>query len=266
MVHPSTPDVSASAQLTLFCMPAETLRSGHGVSWLAHVGLEEQVRAAEFKNPDEALAFAAQHTLMRCMAAALLDVKANLAAEIEVDRTCSLCESGQLHGKPRIEGVNLNMARALGLAVGVTGPTGLSLGVDVMTVRGSYYDSFDSIALADYEKRVVASLPDLEAALARHLFWCAKEAVLKATGYGLALEPRKVMLSLPPLPSDLAQAHGLTAMASAQLPGEREPRTYWVTWQVFEGTHLLAVASDQPHVLISHRVTAPFMVRRVLAV
>lgn len=264
MVHPSASAGSASAQLTLFSMPAETLRTGHGVSWLAYVGIEEQVKAAEFKNPDEALAFAAQHTLMRCMAATLLGVKATAAADIAVDRTCLLCGSGQPHGKPRIEGVNLSMARALGLAAGVTGPTGLSIGLDLITVRGSYYDSFDRIALADYEKRVVASLPAAEAALARHLLWGAKEAVLKATGYGLALAPSTVMLALPPLPAALEDAHGLTARASVQLPGEAQPRTYWVTWQVHEGTYLLAVASDQPHALTSHRVTTPLMVRRAL--
>ncbi|WP_237207597.1 4'-phosphopantetheinyl transferase family protein [Rothia nasimurium] len=264
MVHPSATAEAASAQLTLFCMPAETLRTGHGVSWLAYVGLAEQARAAEFKNPDEALAFAAQHTLMRCMAASHLGVKATSASEIPVDRTCLLCVSSQPHGKPRIEGVNLSMARALGLAAGVTGPAGLSIGLDLITVRGSYYDSFDRIALADYEKRVVASLPTAEAALARHLLWSAKEAVLKATGYGLALAPSTVMLALPPLPAALEDAHGLTARASVQLPGEAQPRTYWVTWQVHEGTYLLAIASDQPHALTSHRVTAPLMVRRAL--
>lgn len=264
MVHPSATAEAASAQLTLFCMPAETLRTGHGVSWLAYVGLAEQARAAEFKNPDEALAFAAQHTLMRCMAASHLGVKATSASEIPVDRACLLCTSGQPHGKPRIEGVNLSMARALGLAAGVTGPAGLSIGLDLITVRGSYYDSFDRIALADYEKRVVASLPAPEAALARHLLWSAKEAVLKATGYGLALEPKKVMLALPPLPAALEQAQGLTARASVHLPGETEPRTYWITWQVHEGTYLLAVASNCPHTLTVYAVTTPLMVRRVL--
>ncbi|ORC16480.1 hypothetical protein A7979_03950 [Rothia nasimurium] len=269
MVHGPSAAGQTASPLTLFTLPAETLRGGYGINWLDYVGLAERARAAEFSNPDEALAFAAQHTLMRAIAASVLGVKPTAAANIPVDRTCLLCAdaptgSAQTHGKPRIDGVNLSMARSLGLVAGALAPADVAVGLDVIAIRGSYYDSFDRIALADYEKRVVASLAQSEASVARHLLWSAKEAVLKASGYGLAVEPSRVMLSLPPISSSIEDSHGLTARAVAHLPGGEAPATFWLTWQVYHGTHLLAVASDTPHRVMAHTVTTPLAVKRVL--
>lgn len=267
----------AVSRVSLFALPALSLRSGQGVSWLAYVGLAEQEKAASFSHPDEALAFAAQHTLMRVLAAQLLGVRPTSAADIPVDRSCLLCGKSPSHGKPRIEGVNFSMARSLGLAAGAVAGPGACLGVDLVQLRGNYYDSFDALALAPYEKRVVKSLAKEQAQLVRHLLWVGKEAVLKATGYGLALAPAQVMFSLPPLPQTLEEAQGLAAQAKAFLPADPsqgqnplEPEdaqqtiSFWVTWQVLEGKYLLAVASDRPHELTSHLVTSPLEVRRGL--
>lgn len=265
----------AVSRVSLFALPALSLRSGQGVSWLAYVGLAEQEKAASFSHPDEALAFAAQHTLMRVLAAQLLGVRPTSAADIPVDRSCLLCGKSPSHGKPKIEGVNFSMARSLGLAAGAVAGPGVSLGVDLVQLRGNYYDSFDALALAPYEKRVVKSLTKEQAQLVRHLLWVGKEAVLKATGHGLALAPAQVMFSLPPLPQTLEEAQGLTAQARVLFPtgagdGEGQPETdqqaasFWVTWQVLEGKYLLAVASDQPHELTSHLVASPIEVRRGL--
>lgn len=269
MVEPHAHQLQAPAPLTLLTLPAQSLRSGHGVSWLAYVGFAEQSRAAEFTHPDDALAFAAQHTLMRCLAASLLGVKPTAAADIPVDRSCTLCShaprpAAATHGKPRIEGVNLNMARTQGLAAGVLAPETITVGLDLVAARGSYYDSFDRIALADHEKQVVASLPADRASLARHMLWCAKEAVLKATGYGLVLQPRSVLLSLPLIPAQLDQAHGLTARASLLLPEADQPQNFWVSWQVEDPHYLLAVATSTPHQITQHTVTTPLTVKRAL--
>lgn len=265
----------AATRVSLFALPALSLRSGQGVSWLAYVGLAEQEKAASFSHPDEALAFAAQQTLMRVLAAQVLDVRPTSAADIPVDRSCLICGTSSSHGKPRIEGVNFSMARSLGLAAGALARPGVSLGLDLVQLRGNYYDSFDSLALAPYEKRVVKSLTKEQAQLVRHLLWVGKEAILKASGYGLALAPAQVMFSLPPLPQTLAEAHGLSAQAKAlfpagagngegQLETDQQATSFWVTWQILEDKYLLAVASDQPHELTSHLVTSPIEVRRGL--
>lgn len=264
MVHASIVDGASHTRLALFLMPPETLRSGHGVSWLAYVGMTEQKRAAEYASPEEAMSYAAQHTLMRCIAATVLGVRDAEASQIPVDRSCSLCLKSASHGKPRLEGVNLNMARALGLAAGVYSASDTALGIDLITVRDHYFDGFDRIALADYEKRVVDSLLPDQARLVRQMLWCAKEAVLKASGHGLSVKPNQVMLALPPLPTDIGSVHGLTAGAKAYLPEQAEPVPFWITWQVYEDTHLVAVASKGPHHLEAQKVTAPYMVKRAL--
>lgn len=264
MVQASTTDGAHHPPLTLFLMPPETLRSGHGVSWLAYVGMTEQRRAAEYATPEEAMSYAAQQSLMRCIAATVLGVKDTEAAQIPVDRSCRICSRSATHGKPRIQGVNLNMARALGLAAGIHSLSDTAVGIDLLTIRGQYVDGFDSIALADYEKRVVDSLTPDQARLVRQMLWCAKEAVLKASGHGLSVNPSQVLLALPPLPENIGQVHGLSARAKAYLPGREEAVPFWITWQVYQGTHLLAIASAAPHRLEVHQVTAPYMVKRVL--
>lgn len=232
------------------------------MSWLAYVGMSEQKRAAEFATSEEAMSYAAQHTLMRCIAATILGVRDAEAAQIPVDLTCHICHRSPTHGKPQIEGVNLNMARALGLVAGVYSASAATIGVDLITVRGNYFDGFDRIALADYEKRVVEALAPEQARLVRQMLWCAKEAVLKASGYGLAVNPSQVMISLPSLPSEASQLDGLTARAQAYLPYAEEPVPFWITWQVYNSSHLVAVAVDRPHRLETYRVTAPYMVKR----
>lgn len=264
MVHASIVDGESLAPLTLFLMPPETLKSGHGVSWLAYVGLTEQKRAAACATPEEAISYAAQQTLLRCIAASVLGVRDGDAAQIPVDRSCDICHRSLTHGKPHIEGVNLNMARALGLVAGLYSTSDTALGTDLITVRGNYFDGFDRIALAGYEQRVVDSLNPDQARLVRQMLWCAKEAVLKASGYGLAISPNRVMLALPPLPSELSQLQGLSTRAQAHLPQQEEPITFWITWQIYSNSHLVAVASNQPHQLETHRVTAPYMVKRAL--
>lgn len=267
MSYPAADSAQPVAPLTVLALPALALRTGHGVSWLAYVGLAEQMRAAEFSNPDDALAFAAQHTLMRCMAATLLEVKPTAASDIPVDRSCPLCSSGQPHGKPRIKGTNLSMARSLGLAVGLSAPVGVTAGVDVVRLRGSYYDSFDGLSLTPAEKQKVAALTGEAADLARHLLWSAKEAVLKATGFGLGIPPRSVDVALDHFPQSApAMGHDLlTARARLTPPASSTvqlPQEFWVSWTVYDGDYLLAVASSSPHVLTLHTVQTPLAVKR----
>ncbi|WP_421084365.1 4'-phosphopantetheinyl transferase superfamily protein [Rothia nasimurium] len=267
MSYPAADSTQPVAPLTLLALPALALRTGHGVSWLAYVGLAEQMRAAEFNNPEDALAFAAQHTLMRCMAATLLEVKPTAASEIPVDRSCPLCSSNQPHGRPRIKGTNLSMARSLGLAVGLSAPVGIAAGVDVVRLRGSYYDSFDGLSLTPTEKQRITALPGESADFARHLLWSAKEAVLKATGFGLGIPPRSVEIDLDhfPLSAPTVGDGLLSARAQLTLPegtGAQVPLEFWVSWTVYEGQYVLAVASSSPHHLNLQTVQTPLAVKR----
>ncbi|QNV38105.1 4'-phosphopantetheinyl transferase family protein [Rothia terrae] len=244
----------------LFLLDPEMLRSGYGVSWLAYVGFEEQRRAAEFTHPDDAMTYAAQHALMRTIAATTLGVLPTGAAAIPVDRSCSLCDSGAQHGKPTIEGVNLNMSRTQGLVIGgFTRDHQLLLGIDVEKSRGSLHNGFDRIALAPSEREFLATLDSQSAQLVRMLLWNAKEAVLKATGHGLSVDPRSVVVTMSDDSAPFSRAH-----ASFADPSTNCKYSFDVHWYT-KGEHYICVAASAPVSVAMHRVTTPKMVRDLLA-
>lgn len=253
---------TASAPVELFLLPPSMLRSGYGVSWLAYVGIAEQMRAAEFTHPDDAMTYAAQQTLMRCMAASVLDIKPTGAAEIPVDRTCRLCETGADHGKPRIEGVNLNMSRTIGMTVGAYTPAhDVVLGVDVERLRGSLHNSLDRVALAETEKTLLAEAPAEHQQLLRTLLWSAKESVLKATGHGLSVDPRTVVITPTDNTgdADLPYSH---ASAVFTLPDATQQH-FEVQWFV-QDEYYLSVATSLATTVTLNPVTTPKMVRDML--
>lgn len=250
---------TASA-VELFLLEPEVLRSGYGVSWLAYVGFEEQRRAAEFTHPDDAMTYAAQHALMRTIAASALGILPTGAAAIPVDRSCSLCDSGAMHGKPTIEGVNLNMSRTQGLVTGgFTRDSHLLLGIDVEKARESLHNGFDRIALAPSEKEFLDSLDEQSAQLVRMLLWNAKEAVLKATGHGLSVDPRSVVVAMTSDSAPFTRAHA--SFADPVTGHNFSFDVYWYT----EGEHYICVAASAPVSITLHRVTTPKMVRDILA-
>lgn len=254
------PADASPVAVEVFLLQPSILRSGHGVSWLAYVGIAEQMRAAEFTNPDDAMTYAAQHALMRTIAASALGILPTGAAAIPVDRSCSLCDSGALHGKPTIEGVNLNMSRTQGLVTGgFTRDSHLLLGIDVEKTRGSLHSGFDRIALAPCEKEFLSSLDKQSAQLVRMLLWNAKEAVLKATGHGLSVDPRTVVVTMSSDRAPFTRAH-----ASFTDPVTGRNFRFEVHWYA-EGEHYICVAASAPVSINLHQITTPNTVRHVLA-
>ena len=244
-------------------MPAAVLYSGHSASWLTYVGLEEQEKAAGYRNREDAVSYAAQHTLMRCIAASALDVRATLAADIPVDRRCTLCETGELHGKPRIEGISFNMARSQGAVAGAFSPDpSTRLGLDIEKMRGSYYAGFDNISLSPTEKDHLAAYSLSTQRVLRLMLWTGKQAVLKATGHGLSLSPSAVLLNLRGFPADVVDPIIFETQALLTLPGGK-PENFYVSWQVYED-FAIAVASDSPVSVELLAVLTPLEVKRAV--
>lgn len=125
--------------------------------------------------------------LLRLAAARAMGVE---PGEVAVDRTCDRC--GDQHGRPRLPGSGLHASVShsgdlVAVALTAAGP----VGVDVEAVR-----PIDFVAVADRictpsERAEVRGLTDF------YTVWTRKEAVLKATGEGLARPMTDLHVSAP---------------------------------------------------------------------
>lgn len=77
------------------------------------------------------------------------------------------------------------------------------VGVDVEQVAATRFDGFDDVALTPAERAEVERYAPAEQAWARAVYWSRKEAVLKAIGLGLSVDPRTLQMSAPHLPAAL---------------------------------------------------------------
>jgi 4'-phosphopantetheinyl transferase len=77
------------------------------------------------------------------------------------------------------------------------------VGVDVEQAAATGFDGFDDVALTSAERTEVAHCAPASQARARAVYWARKEAVLKATGRGLAVDPCALEVSAPHLPAAL---------------------------------------------------------------
>jgi 4'-phosphopantetheinyl transferase len=121
---------------------------------------------------------AAAHALLRAVLTQLTGT-----ADHVLQRTCGTC--GGPHGKPVLDHPSLHVSlssagNAAVVAVTAAGP----VGVDVERVAATGFDGFPGVALGPDE-------PD-GTTEDRARAWVRKEAVLKATGSGLAVDPRSV--------------------------------------------------------------------------
>ena len=117
---------------------------------------------------------------------------------VTVLRRCENC-GGDDHGRPVVAGpahppVWASLSRAGGLvAVAATslGP----VGIDIESLERVAVAGFDDVAFSVGERESVRSSAD--PMLRRALLWTAKEAVLKARGTGLRVDPREVDVENP---------------------------------------------------------------------
>lgn len=150
--------------------------------------------------------FATGRALLRLVVGARLGIEPH---EVVVHARCARCGSPS-HGAPTVDQVDraraaphVSVSHAAGLVmVAVTdlGP----VGVDCEPLDSALVSGFAGVALAPHERAALADAPS-EALLRT---WVRKEALLKATGRGLATDPRAVVLSPWPDPPQVISAPG----------------------------------------------------------
>ncbi|MCZ2402279.1 4'-phosphopantetheinyl transferase superfamily protein [Paenarthrobacter sp. Z7-10] len=148
----------------------------------------EHSAAARFRQARDGQAYTAAHVLFRLMAARWLGTDPGRAAELEVKRHCRSC--GGAHGKPRIDGVELSLSRSSDAVMVAAAPAGCAIGADLERIPAELFAGFDNFALSTAELASV-SHSDISG---RIRLWVAKEAALKATSHGLALDPHTLSI------------------------------------------------------------------------
>ncbi|MFB6718719.1 4'-phosphopantetheinyl transferase family protein [Kribbella sp. NPDC056345] len=146
--------------------------------FVADLNAVEQQRYAAYRRDADKARFLLGVTMVRRLLGARMSLP---SASVVLDRTCPDC--GKPHGKVRADGVELSVSHSgdwVGLAIG-TAPVGLD--VEQIDSRVEV-DGVAGMSLAPEELAELARAHDKPRAFAT--YWTRKEALLKATGEGIA--------------------------------------------------------------------------------
>lgn len=167
----------------------------------------ELARRAAYRRDRDQARFALAAAMARLVIASRLGIAPR---DVEVDRTCERC--GQPHGRPRLPGHELHLSVThsgdlAALAVSTAGP----VGIDLEVVRPLDHQALLDEALAPEERAGPVS---------PHAFfttWTRKESVLKATGAGLSVPMRGVVVTPPVEPPRLLDYPGTPRLPAQML-------------------------------------------------
>lgn len=152
----------------------------------------ERARAERRTNPE---ASRAAHVVLR----QLLEEEVGVAAgEVRITWACGRCGSDR-HGKPVLPDhpeVHVSLSHREEFALAGLSRAG-AIGVDIEQSSATGFAGFDAVALATQERLALADLIGLDQLHARARMWARKEAILKAMGHGLLIDPACVVVSGP---------------------------------------------------------------------
>jgi 4'-phosphopantetheinyl transferase len=189
-------DVPASSCRVWWAAAATDVSAGLDPSLVAALpaalSAAEHERWRAFRFAADAQAYLVAHAMTRIIAGHLLG---RGAREVRFARKCLRC--GGPHGKPALPGTGLELSITHTRGrVGVAFTRGVPVGLDVEAL-GKSRESAAAIALSPAERAVFERLPGTQRAMGILRYWTRKEALLKATGYGLALTLSGVTVSGP---------------------------------------------------------------------
>jgi 4'-phosphopantetheinyl transferase len=185
----------------------------------------ERQRAASLRDAAERARFATGRALLRLLLAERLYVQPSC---VPLGYSCRVC-GARHHGKPLLLGLRARDRFSIshaGRRVAVALTTARSVGIDVEVD----HDPGDPqrlalarLALSPTERPVYERLPGVARGRAMTLWWVRKEAVLKATGDGLAISPAAVLVSGPDRPPALVGWDARRLSESSRSVGFRGP-------------------------------------------
>jgi 4'-phosphopantetheinyl transferase len=163
----------------------------------ASLDVREREALNRLSRAEDRARYVAAHALLRLLVARTWRIE---PAAVAVTASCSRCHSA--HGRPIVTpppgrpALHVSVAHAgdrVVVAATQLGP----VGVDVEESSSVRFAGFADVALAASEQRSLAHLPSDQQMQGRTRMWVRKEAVLKATGDGLSVDPRDLVVSAP---------------------------------------------------------------------
>lgn len=156
--------------------------------------------------------FITAHALLRRLVADETGVDPR---SLDFKKRCATCGTDR-HGKPHVVGMrDVHVSVSYGDRMAVAAVTSLGeVGVDVEDLESADFDGFSSVTLDPTERPQLAELTGDELLSARAQLWSRKEAILKATGHGLVVDPSQVLVSAHDVPAELIEWK-----AAQHLPG-----------------------------------------------
>ena len=166
---------------------------GHGGA-AALVGADDLIaaRARRGAHGDRTLAGRAA---LRLLLAHVRGDAFTAAPALAVDRTCERC--GAAHGRPRSPGLSVSSATSEHHVLVGVGAQEMRVGVDVQALPATLWPGFETTVLHPRERHRHHPA-DIRALVS---LWTRKEAVLKAAGVGLQIEPARVHFDARPGPA-----------------------------------------------------------------
>ncbi|NYF99218.1 4'-phosphopantetheinyl transferase family protein [Janibacter cremeus] len=162
---------------------------------LADLALLDDGERARAGRKRDAAPFVTGHALVRRTLGELLGED---PASLSFERRCTTCRS-ELHGKPSlvdVPGWHFSLSYTSSLAV-VAVAQGIDVGVDTEDLTDADFEGFADITLAREELLAFEHLDGQDLLISRARVWARKEAILKATGHGLVVDPSEVLVTGP---------------------------------------------------------------------
>ncbi len=171
---------------------------------------EERTRAERKREP---VPYISAHAMMRRVIGRHVGAD---PAGLSFARRCTTCGSGR-HGKPSIAdhpGWTYSLSYTREVAV-LALARDVEVGVDIEHVEESDFGGFPRVTLAEGEIGGFFGLDGAELLGARAQVWARKEAILKATGHGLVVDPTEIVVSSPTQPAAMVAWHAREAPPEA---------------------------------------------------